>query len=120
MVAEYCRSGAWEPHVQRLRSLYKTRRDIALSALERFMPPDVEWTHPAGGFFLWLHLPASAQAQEIKRVALQRGVTLTAGDGFFVEPADGTHRLRLAYSCASPQQIEAGIHILAQIIREIR
>jgi 2-aminoadipate transaminase len=120
MVAEYCRSGAWEPHVQRLRSLYKTRRDVAISALERFMPTDVEWTHPAGGFFLWLRLPEYAQAQEIKRLALQQGVTLTAGEGFFVEPADGMHYLRLAYSCASPEQIEAGIHILAQIIRERR
>ncbi|HXR64861.1 MAG TPA: PLP-dependent aminotransferase family protein, partial [Ktedonobacteraceae bacterium] len=120
MVAEYCRSGAWEPHVQRLRSLYKTRRDIALSALERFMPTDVAWTHPAGGFFLWLRLPEYAQAQEIKRLALQRGVTLTAGEGFFVEPTDGMHYLRLTYSCASPEQIEAGIHILAQIIREKR
>ncbi len=119
MVAEYCLSGAWEPHIQRLRSLYQTRRDVALSALERFMPADVEWTRPAGGFFLWLHLPAYAQAQEIKELAHRRGVALTAGSGFFVEPAHGAHHLRLAYSCASPQEIESGARILAQILHEM-
>lgn len=119
MVAEYCRSGAWEPHIQGLRTLYKTRCAGALSALARFMPPDVTWTHPAGGFFLWLHLPAYAQAQEIKRLAFQRGVALTAGAGFFVDPADGAHHLRIAYSCASLEEIEAGTRILAQILREL-
>ncbi|MBV9230104.1 MAG: PLP-dependent aminotransferase family protein, partial [Chloroflexi bacterium] len=51
MVAEYCRRGYWEKHIAYVRSLYKTRRDIALSALEQYMPSDVKWTHPAGGFF---------------------------------------------------------------------
>jgi 2-aminoadipate transaminase len=119
MVAEYCLSGQWEPHVQHLRALYKKRRDVALSAMEHFMPADVEWTHPEGGFFLWLHLPTYAQAQNIKRLALQQGVALTAGEGFFVVPADGEHYLRLAYSCATPEEIETGIRILAQIIREM-
>lgn len=120
MVAEYCRSGAWEPHIQSLRALYQTRCAVALSALARFMPADVTWTQPAGGFFLWLHLPPYVQAQEVKRLVLQRGVALTAGEGFFVDPTDGAHHLRIAYSCASPEAIEAGIRILAQLLRELR
>lgn len=119
-VAEYCRSGAWEPHIQRLRSLYQARRDGVLAALERFMPAGVTWTHPQGGFFIWLSLPAYARSAEIKQLALQRGVALTAGEGFFVEPAAGTHHLRLAYSCATPQEIANGVSILAQILRELR
>ena len=119
MVAEYCRSGLWEPHILDLRSLYKTRRDGALSALERYMPANVEWTHPAGGFFLWLSLPDYVQAEEVKRVALKRGVEISAGAGFFVQPADGAHHLRLTYSCAPPEDIESGIRTLGQIIREL-
>src|SRR6266704_4821429 len=40
MVAEYCRNGSWEKHIERVRSLYKMRRDRALSALEQYMPGD--------------------------------------------------------------------------------
>ncbi len=116
IVAEYCRSGAWEQHIQRLRPLYKMRRDVALAALERYMPSGVEWTHPQGGFFLWLRLPEHLSAQQIRQQALQQGVSLAAGAGFFVNSADGEHHLRLAYSCATPDDIDAGIRILARVI----
>jgi 2-aminoadipate transaminase len=117
MVAEYCQNGYWEPHISHLQSLYKIRRDVALAALSQYMPTDVSWTHPAGGFFIWLTLPEHVFAQHVKRAALQEGVSLAAGEGFFVNPADGAHNLRLAYSCATPGEIEAGIRILAQVIQ---
>jgi 2-aminoadipate transaminase len=118
IVAEYCRSGHWETHILRLRSLYKMRRDRALSALGRYMPSDVGWTHPAGGFFIWLSLPENVFAQHVKRQALQKGVSLVAGEGFFVNPSEGQHNLRLAYSYTAPDEIDTGIRILAQVIHE--
>ena len=119
MVAEYCRSGHWEKHIVHLQSLYKGRRDVALSALSRYMPSDVRWTHPAGGFFIWLSLPKQVFAQDVKRLALQEGVSLAAGEGFFVHPADGEHHLRLAYSRATPNDIDTGIRVLAQVIHKL-
>ena len=117
IVAEYCQGGYWEAHISHLRSLYKMRRDAALSALSQYMPAGVRWTHPAGGFFIWLSLPETVFAQDIKRLALQEGVLLAAGEGFFVNPADGQHNLRLAYSCATLDDIETGIRVLAQVIQ---
>ena len=116
IAAEYCRSGDWERHIAHVRPLYKMRCEAALAALEKYMPSAVQWTHPAGGFFIWLTLPNNVLAQDVKRLALQQGVLVAAGDGFFVNPADGTHHLRLAYSCASLNDIDTGIHILAQVI----
>src|SRR6266700_1895608 len=120
IVAEYCRSGEWQTHIVRLQSLYKMRRDVALAALDRYMPADVDWTHPAGGFFIWLSLPKNVFARDVKRMALQQGVSVAAGEGFFVNPSDGAHNLRLAYSCATPNDIDAGISILAQVIHRSR
>jgi 2-aminoadipate transaminase len=120
IVAEYCRSGYWEAHISHLRSLYKMRRNGALSALSQYMPGDVRWTHPTGGFFIWLSLPETVFAQDVKRMALQEGVLLAAGEGFFVHPSDGQHNLRLAYSCATPGDIETGIRMLAQVIQRAR
>lgn len=119
IVAEYCRSGDWERHIARVQSLYRTRRDVALSALDKYMPKGVKWTHPAGGFFIWLSLPGHLIAQEVKRLALQEGVLVAAGDGFFVNPADGAHNLRLAFSCASLNDIDTGIRVLAQVINSM-
>lgn len=116
LVAEYCKRGHWERHVLQLRSLYNMRRDVALTALREYMPKDVRWSHPGGGFFIWLQLPENVLGRDVKRVAFERGVLVSAGEGFFVNTADGEHTLRLTYSCASPGDIEAGIKILAEII----
>lgn len=116
IVAEYCLSGHWETHISNLRSLYKTRCDIALAALAQYMPADVSWTRPTGGFFIWLSLPQNVFAQDVKRMALQEGVLVASGEGFFVTPANGAHNLRLAFSCAAPREIEKGIRILAEVI----
>lgn len=120
IVAEYCLSGHWETHIVNLRSLYKTRCNVALAALEQYMPADVGWTRPAGGFFIWLSLPKNVFAQDVKRMALQEGVLVAAGEGFFVTPAEGEHNLRLAFSCAAPGEIETGIRILAEVIDRSR
>jgi 2-aminoadipate transaminase len=119
IIAEYCQSGHWETHITRVRSLYKVRRDVVVSALERYMPSGVHWTHPAGGFFIWLTLPEHVFAQRVKHQALQEGVSLAAGEGFFVNPSDGTHNLRLAYSSASPNDIDTAIRVLARVIQKL-
>ena len=42
-----------------LVDVYRSRRDTMLAALSREMPPGVEWTHPAGGFYVWVRVPPS-------------------------------------------------------------
>lgn len=118
IVAEYCRAGYWEPHVARLRDLYRMRRDVMLSALARFMPPGVTWTRPGGGFFIWVTLPPDVYGQDVKRRALERGVMLAAGEGYFVHPADGANNLRLTFSFAPPADIERAVQILGEVISE--
>ncbi len=117
IVADYCRAGCWEPHVERLRGLYQDRSDTMLAALEHAMPAGVTWTRPGGGFFIWLTLPENLQAQSIKQAARARGVMVAAGEGYFLDPVDGAHHLRLTYSFAPLNDIEQAVRILADVIR---
>jgi 2-aminoadipate transaminase len=116
IVAEYCRQGFWEAHVEELRRVYQMRRDVLLEALERYMPDGVTWTKPAGGFFVWVTLPEHIQGREVKQHCLQRGVMVAAGEGYFVESSHGAHHLRLTYSFAPPEDIESAVRILAEVI----
>jgi 2-aminoadipate transaminase len=120
IVAAYCRSGAWETHIEQVRELYKMRCHVALSALTRYMPSDVHWTNPLGGFFIWLTLPDAIFARDVKRLAAERGVLVATGEGFFVHPAAGEHHLRLAFSCAKPDDIDNGVRILAEVIQKLK
>ena len=116
VVADYCRSGAWEAHIQWLRGQYRRRRDIALAALESCMPPRVEWTRPAGGYFIWLRLPPSAHVDALETRAKERGLYFASGKGFFVNPDDGKHHLRLSFSFLPVADLQAGIEILGALI----
>jgi 2-aminoadipate transaminase len=119
IVAQYLASGKWESHISSLREIYRHRRDIALSALERFMPKDVQWTVPSGGIFLWLTLPPNVTVYELQAASMQKGVVFSAGPGFFVNPNDGTFNLRLAYSFAATDELEEGIRLLAETVEEL-
>src|SRR5262249_45881488 len=119
VVAAYCQGGHWEPHILRLRTVYRARRDLMLAALARYMPSGAEWTHPAGGFFIWLPLPPALLATEVASAALEAGVSLAAGEAFFLNPRDGRQHLRLAYSYAAPHEIEGAIQTLSRVIADL-
>jgi 2-aminoadipate transaminase len=114
-MAEYCRAGNLEPHIARLRQVYRTRRDVLFAALERHMPRGVTWTQPRGGFFVWLTLPSGVHAGPLVEAARVQGVDFAPGAGFFADDG-GERNLRLAFSFVPPDEIERGVRILAQII----
>ncbi|MEO8608516.1 MAG: PLP-dependent aminotransferase family protein [Chloroflexota bacterium] len=116
IVAEYCRQGHWEPHIEHLRNVYRTRRDTLLTALARYMPSGVTWTTPMGGYFVWVTLPENVLARDIKQRAAERGVLVAAGENYFVNSTQGEHNLRLTYSFAALEELETAVQILAEII----
>jgi 2-aminoadipate transaminase len=117
VVAEYCRAGCLGPHIVELRRVYRQRCEVTLQALERHMPPGVTWTHPRGGFFVWLTLPDGVKVGSLREAARTQGVLFVPGAGFFVK-GGGERNLRLAFSFVPPDEIERGVAILAQAIRE--
>ncbi len=119
IVTRYLESGKWEAHISKLRTIYRDRRDIALSTLERTMPSGVEWTVPSGGFFLWITLPPVVTVSTLQEASLKKKVVFSAGQDFFVDPEDGKHHFRLAFSFAKPDKLEEGIRILAETIEEL-
>lgn len=84
------------------------------------MPPGVTWTRPRGGFFVWLTLPAvgGLSVGPLQEAARANGVYFVPGPGFFAGEG-GARNLRLAFSFTSLDEIERGVVILAQAIRDM-
>ena len=57
IIYEYGQKGFLESQVVLSRSLYQTKRDIALNCLVANAPPGMSWTRPAGGFYIWVTVP---------------------------------------------------------------
>jgi 2-aminoadipate transaminase len=115
VTAVFCQKGWLEPHIARLVEVYRHRRDVMLTALETTMPGGVRWTHPGGGFFVWLTLPETLNAGAVLDRAHQNGMTFLTGERFFAE-GGGERHIRLPFSFIAAPHMEQGIHRLAQII----
>jgi len=105
-VHEFLRRGNFEPNLERVQGLLRSRRDAMLEALEEHMPVGAAWSRPQGGYFVWLDLPHAAP--ELAR-AEAAGVTFVKGTDFDGEP----DTLRLAYSFVSVDEIAEGVSRLA-------
>ncbi len=118
MVAyEVARDGFLDEHVKLIRKVYRERRDVMLSALQEMFPPEVTWTRPQGGLFLWVTLPEGMDAQQLFEAALHEDVAFVPGDSFFASGGEGCRHLRLNFSNASPERIREGIRRLSIAVR---
>jgi len=116
LVNDICQRGLVKSHVRRIRRTYRERRDVMLDAMAEFFPPEVSWTRPQGGLFLWARLPASVDAERLFHVALEEQVAFVPGYAFY--PNDGGHNaMRLNFSAMGPEQIVKGIRRLGRAIQ---
>jgi 2-aminoadipate transaminase len=114
---EVVRDGFLDQHVKRLRSVYRERRDTMLEALQEFFPPEVRWTRPNGGLFLWVTLPESTDCEKLFHAALRQNVAFVPGDAFYADEHHGCH-MRLNFSNSRPEQIRDGIRRLGAAVKE--
>jgi 2-aminoadipate transaminase len=118
LVLEYCRAGMFEPQLRDRVNHYRGHRDVMVRALSEQLP-QARFSVPSGGYYLWLSLPEGTDTDRLLAVAKRRGVDFLPGSRFYATPGP-THRLRLAYSHASPSAIIEGVHHLQQAIGEMR
>jgi 2-aminoadipate transaminase len=122
MVAyEVARDNFLDEHVKLIRRVYRERRDVMLQSLQEFFPPEVSWTHPLGGLFLWVTLPAGLSAQKLFEAALRENVAFVPGDSFYAPNGshdDALRHMRLNFSAAPPEQIREGIRRLSVAVKQ--
>jgi len=122
MVAyEVARDNFLDEHIKLIRRVYGERRNVMLKAMEENFPPEVTWTHPQGGLFLWVSLPPGMNCEHLFEAALKENVAFVPGDSFYAGNgyADEARRhFRLNFSNATPDQIREGIRRLGIAIKK--
>ena len=117
VVAEFVARGHFQPNLERVCGELQSRRDAMLAALAAHAPSGSSWSHPHGGYFVWLDLDA-ADTTSLAADAEREGVTFVAGRSFFTagSPNGGTSA-RLAYSYETPERITEGVQRLMRLLR---
>lgn len=105
-----------DDHVEKIKSVYRVRRDCMLSAMDEFFPKECTWTRPDGGLFTWVVLPEYMNAKELAPQCLEKKVAYVPGGSFF---PNGGHEntFRMNYSCMPEDKIVEGIKRIGEVIK---
>lgn len=117
LVSEYLTTQDWRGQVDVFRGIYQERRDAMLDALRQLMPAGTTWTHPAGGFYVWLTLPQGLDSKVMQPRALTARVAYVPGVGFYSD-GQGGRDMRLSYCFPEPERIREGVRRLAGVIEQ--
>ena len=118
MAATYFKDTPWQHTLRKFVKTYDKRRRAMLAACEEYFPPEVTWTHPEGGFFVWVTLPPYVDTNSMLAEALEHGVIYTPGDGFYPDGKQGRNCMRIAFCYESPENLEEAIRRLAEVIND--
>ena len=107
----------YSAHRTKIRAHYRTLRDTTVQALETYMPKEVEWTVPCGGFQLWVTLPKGFSSVELYIRSVEKGVAFLPGP---LQDINNRflNSFRLCYGSLGIEDIRTGIMRLSEAVRE--
>ncbi|WP_018962888.1 PLP-dependent aminotransferase family protein [Coprothermobacter platensis] len=106
-------------HIEAMRKIYKVKHAAMLEALDKYMSdiPGVYWSKPKGGFFVWLVVPEQVDCDQLFDKAIENKVVYVRGSAFFAN-GQGKNTARLNFSQPKVEDIDKGIKILADVIKQ--
>ena len=107
-----------EEHIEKIKALYKNRRDLMLKTMEEEFPEEVQYTYPKGGLFTWVILPEHISARDLAAKALEKNVAFVPGGSFFPNEAR-ENTFRMNYSNMDDDRIVEGVKRLGEVIKKI-
>jgi 2-aminoadipate transaminase len=118
MVTErYLARPSWKENLAGLLDIYRSRRDSMLQALDERFPDSATWTHPAGGFYVWVTLPSWVDTRALLAAAVERLVAYVPGTAFYPDDR-GANQMRLAFCHPTEERIRQGVARLGALLED--
>jgi 2-aminoadipate transaminase len=114
IVSQYLDTIDWRAQVDRFRGVYKERKEAMIGALTEYLP-NLSWTDPQGGFYVWLTLPPHLDSKQMLPRAVKELVAYTPGTAFYAD-GSGRNNIRLSFCYPTPEAIRVGIRRLQNVI----
>jgi len=114
-IHHFLEMGYYDMHLKRLHRVYRKRMQVAMSALERYMPPSVRWNPPMGGYVIWLKTPVTRTSDELEMLLHPHGVHVCHGSVFFSDSGPSEF-MRLSISQLDENEIVEGISRLGRAL----
>lgn len=118
VLAQYLEDNDLDAHIEVTKELYGKKCDKMIECMSKYFPEGVTFTKPEGGMFIWATMPEGVKAIDVMRAAVEKGVVVCPGDPFYEYERD-VRTMRINYSNSTDENIEKGIKILGDCMREL-
>jgi 2-aminoadipate transaminase len=116
IITQFLEDNDLEAHINVIKAAYRRQRELMVAMIEETFPPDIHFTLPEGGMFLWVTLPRGISAMSLFEAAKAQNVVFVPGHPFYVD-GGGQNTLRLNFSNTDEEKIEVGMKRLAKALR---
>lgn len=113
-LAEYLAQGGYDRHLRHLRAALSAQHEHALALIDQSFPAGTRVTRPAGGYFLWLELPAQVDALRLHELARLQGISCAPGELFSADRRF-THHLRLNIGHPGDARFDGALRTLGHL-----
>lgn len=106
-------------HISHINRLYQEKLDCMLSCLAQYLPEEVTYTKPTGGFFIWITAPENMDLGQLltTRMIPEGNVSYVPATNLF--PSKSVHnQARLNFTGQSMANIQRGIQEMSRILKE--
>jgi 2-aminoadipate transaminase len=107
----------WRGTLTGLVDTYRSRRDVMLDALEEHLAAEATWTHPGGGFYVWVTVPDWLDTKALLAAAVERQVAYVPGTAFYPD-GRGANQMRLAFCYPTEDRIRDGVSLLGALLHD--
>ena len=112
---DYLYNGGFGKYVKKIRKFYGDKFNFAYDCVEKYIPN--EYVLGDGGLHIFVKLK-NINCRELLEKCYMKGVIFMPGDIFYIND-DGHDTLRLGFSRLSLEDIENGIKIIGECVRDI-
>jgi len=120
IVSSYLDTKDFDNHLELIRKSYKAKRDTMINALKTYLP-EVEFTTPKSGFFIWCKLPEAVDADVLFQNSIEAfNVSFLPGSAFSTSTDHNLkHYVRLSFAFCDISLIEEGIKRLSLAVQRV-
>lgn len=119
VIHEYVTKYDFEAHLTHLRELYRKKARFMMDLLDEHLAPYITYDKIDGGLFIMCKLPDNINMLDFCKEAVKRKVCVVPGNAFLTDETEECHTFRVNFSTPTDQQLEKGVKILGELIKEL-
>jgi DNA-binding transcriptional MocR family regulator len=116
-IADYLENGGFDKHLRKLRVSLQRQLSAMDNAIQAWLPPEVEFAKPDGGYFIWLRMPANLDTTRFFSRAVRHSISVAPGP-VFSEKGEYQNHIRLNFGHPWIPGFESAMQTLGKLVAE--